>query len=446
VIAVAVVVGLLVVGGVVIATSSSGSSDADAGGSDGSVAAARTAGVDVPDSSTGVSDSQVRVGVLVADVGSAQRAGVDVESDSIARLRAAYETFAAQINDQGGIEGRTIDLVFQTFDPISEDSLQTACLALTEDAQVFAVLQGGGFYGPAELCISRDHRTLFLDPASSTAAEYYAESAGLMFSAPESLDRALAVTATVAADDGVFDGKKVGVLSTAYPTNQAAVTGGLLPALQQVGVTDLVQQQLPSDFSAAAAQVPLAVATMRDAGAEVVVLTVNQLQGSQFVQAADAQGYHPLYVLSDAAGGATDLYVEAMPDSFQALAVTSRTNIDSVTEAAAVPTAQACLDAYDAAGGPALGPDDTPAGIVQACTAMRLLEVGARGAGPALTTRSFSEALSAADPFEVGTVGGNISFADGFDGAQVFRRARFDAGCRCWAPDGGFEPVPTEQG
>lgn len=54
--------------------------------------------------------------------------------------QSAFEAVAASINDAGGIDGRRLELVFATLDPLDQSSASAACTRLTEDEQVFAVV------------------------------------------------------------------------------------------------------------------------------------------------------------------------------------------------------------------------------------------------------------------------------------------------------------------
>ena len=65
------------------------------------------------------------------------------------------------LNAHGGILGRKIVPVYESYCPIGDTQALAVCTSFTEDAKVFAVL--GRFYdntGEANLCLARDHQTI----------------------------------------------------------------------------------------------------------------------------------------------------------------------------------------------------------------------------------------------------------------------------------------------
>ena len=52
------------------------------------------------------------------------------------------------LNGNGGIGGRQLEVVYKSSSPLGTEAAEAACLELTADEEVFAVI--GGFVGPAE--------------------------------------------------------------------------------------------------------------------------------------------------------------------------------------------------------------------------------------------------------------------------------------------------------
>ena len=110
--------------------------------------------VELTDSYRGVTADSIKIGVLLLDlVKLKETAGVELKwGDNEAQYHEAIDT----VNENGGVLGRQLDPVFVFVDPLSETGYQEACVQLTEDEQVFAVI---GFVRPASaaLCYT-EHR------------------------------------------------------------------------------------------------------------------------------------------------------------------------------------------------------------------------------------------------------------------------------------------------
>lgn len=75
-----------------------------------------------------------------------------------------WEALIANLNANGGINGRTVEAVYEFYSPIDPADATRVCTALTEDNEVFAVL--GGFVGPlagtADPCITGLNETILI--------------------------------------------------------------------------------------------------------------------------------------------------------------------------------------------------------------------------------------------------------------------------------------------
>ena len=92
----------------------------------------------------------VKIGFTLFDVGGASKLGFPIGADP-AQERQAWQAMVDYVNTTGGINGRQVQPVWSTYDLTNEDSQQASCLALTQDAHVFAVL-GGYNYPSADVC------------------------------------------------------------------------------------------------------------------------------------------------------------------------------------------------------------------------------------------------------------------------------------------------------
>ena len=84
----------------------------------------------------------------------------------------AIDLFVKQINDAGGINGRTINPIITFFDPTSESDMRALCKDWTEGSPAaFAVLDGvGDWTGDDQLCITQEGHTPFLGQWTTISA------------------------------------------------------------------------------------------------------------------------------------------------------------------------------------------------------------------------------------------------------------------------------------
>ena len=75
----------------------------------------------------------------------------------------AYNAFIDNINEHGGIHGRTIMPYYKEICPVPVSLSVAACTSFTEDDHVFAVI--GSMYDPAgdaRLCVTKQHHTVLI--------------------------------------------------------------------------------------------------------------------------------------------------------------------------------------------------------------------------------------------------------------------------------------------
>ena len=106
-----------------------------------------------------MTDRSIKLGIVLVDYDCIKQF-VDFNRGD---QRATYDVFVNAINAGGGVAGRKIEAVYQTYCPIGNVEALRACTSLTEDEGVFAVI--GlliDFVGDAQLCIAREHKTIHI--------------------------------------------------------------------------------------------------------------------------------------------------------------------------------------------------------------------------------------------------------------------------------------------
>lgn len=106
-------------------------------------------------SDVGITESTISIGVAVADLEAvrAMLPGVVPETLTTDHLFDRWKVFMDDINEAGGINGRTIELVRLVWNPLDQTSFDALCAAATVDNEVFAVINGTGLSSVARKCI-----------------------------------------------------------------------------------------------------------------------------------------------------------------------------------------------------------------------------------------------------------------------------------------------------
>ena len=284
-----------------------------AAGSDGTVATeatAPTATFPADPRADGVTDDTITLGVTYVDL-AALGDIVDIDHGD---YEAAYQAVADDINASGGINGRQLELAFAPVTPIGTDSSDAACVELTEDIGVFAVV--GFMIDEAPLCYVDLHDTpavgglISQERLDRATAPWFSNIAG----AESAASRLVAAFD----DDGAFEGATVGVISLA--ADQAVMEDVTIPTLEERGieVADQAVIDVPdNDQAAALAQVGVIAERFQSAGVDTVVTVANAalttaqgLEATGFRPRLLATGFESLAAYTAAEGGFDETVVE----------------------------------------------------------------------------------------------------------------------------------------
>lgn len=113
-----------------------------------------TAPVELTASWKGVTEEAVSVAVSILDFDELRDMGLQDFGWGDQRL--IWEFYLDRLNERGGVAGRQVDAELVFYNPAFASAAETACLEMTEDREVFAVI--GAFLGPAESatpCLTR---------------------------------------------------------------------------------------------------------------------------------------------------------------------------------------------------------------------------------------------------------------------------------------------------
>ncbi|HTD49406.1 MAG TPA: ABC transporter substrate-binding protein, partial [Acidimicrobiia bacterium] len=230
----------------------------------------------------GVTASTIKVGVALVDF---KCIAAYIQTMRIDEYK-VYQAFIDDINAHGGIAGRKIVPVFQTFCPIVPAPALSLCTKFTEDDHVFAVI--GDFVdltGQAQPCIANRHKTVLIT-IDLTRAIIDSSPPGMIIGFDPLQERTVSVLLELLRHQHTLDGKKVAVLGEA--TTEHSVKTVLVPDLQKMGVnlgSTAILTIAGSDTTAASIQLQSFIEKWKTEGVNTVFLSGRQVSAQQFVPA-----------------------------------------------------------------------------------------------------------------------------------------------------------------
>lgn len=375
---------------------------------------------------TGVTDDTITVGVLIWNL---EAELVDAE--------AHWQVFFDDLNDGGGIGGRQVEPVYVEFEngpvPMTE-----ACVSLTEDHEVFAVLASTGLWGPGVLCVTERHETPLLTAAvagSGLEQELFDRSDGRLFGLGLTYEQATETLVEVLDERGELDGKRLGIVGL------EGADRALGPLLDQLGHPH--ESYLTPLSTDSIALVPAAVDAQEADGIEGIILTPGLLVARFWMNEYAARDYRPrFYVTGEGSLG----YYPAQfdPGVFDGALGLADTYSGWMQEDDPIEAERAamCRETFESATGATLEPgSDTYGGVMQRCDLAAIFEAGAAVAGEDLTREAFTEAVQGLGEIELATQPSS-SFAPGkFTAADQVRLLEWQAECGCYVPITDFQVV-----
>jgi hypothetical protein len=390
----------------------------------------------------------------------------------------AINFYVKQINDQGGINGRKINPVIDTFDPTNETEMRALCKTWTEGSPAaFAVLDGiGDWTGDDQLCITQEGHTPFIG-AWSTVTNWTNEgSPYLWWTGPDQATILQAVVNWGLSAHLIGGSIKVGVIAGDRASDVLALNQYLLPDLRNAGITPVVKSidSDPDDTATTDAQAPLVVQQLRSAGVSSVIPLIPFNVMYPVLQAETQQQWYPKLLLSDyessieSALGLIPIPYEKALNGQEGLTTETLgggpTYSDYTGPKGYDPGVKACWTPWHKAY-PQIPQGDTTdyleqqGPVVGWCQAITLFAEAARNAGPDLNRRTFVTAMSKITNF-AGTWSPVLSFGpDKRYGPTQYKIVKLrnnvppTSQCQltsqgkaqgtCWVPLTPFTPLPT---
>lgn len=366
----------------VTACSANDETSSEGGGSAGDPAGSSAEGA-ATGPSPGVTDDAVKVGITYLDLESIREI-VDLDQGD---YEASFQAVIDEINDAGGIHGRLIEPVYAPVSPIDTASAEEACVRLTEDEDVFAVV--GYFQDDGVLCPVADHGTAVIG-GNVTAARFEQADAPWFTVEPGEDEEVDSVRAL--AEAGELDGK-LGAFASIL--NQADLEDVYLPLLEDLGIEPVDSAVLDAPFDDATAQnQATAVIAERFESQGIDTVLVVGTAGLPFANGITPLGYRPQIRATNPSGIAAYAY-GADPD----FSIVDATIAGGAANAEFdEPAMQDCLDTLVSAGVEPeyVDPAEIPRGeptpfnaAIAACRQIPLLEAILDAAGPELNYGTF---------------------------------------------------------
>jgi hypothetical protein len=294
----------------------------------------------------GVTDDSIKLGVTYLDF----EAIADVVDIDQGDYEAAYTALFDDINANGGINGRTVEPVFEPINPIGSDSADAACVELTEDEDVFLAM--GFFRAEEPACYVDTHETALIGGSMTNelldriSVPWFTKDIGEDFQG-DAIRRF--------ADEGLL-GENLGIF--AITTEADLMDDVALPALEEAGIEPLdtaILDAPPDDVTAQNAAVGVIAERFRSAGVDqVLIIGSGGLTWANGVQSLD---YRPQLLVTDK--GPIDAFTSTPGDHDLSLlddAIGAGVEVPPA-DAYDTPEMQDCLAIQEAAGYPTPDPE-----------------------------------------------------------------------------------------
>jgi hypothetical protein len=229
----------------------------------------------------GVTATSIRVGVSLVDFNC-----IEQYTNSIrVNQEQQWNPYFDDINKHGGILGRQIVPVYETFCPIGNTGALNLCTKFTEDDNVFAVI--GDFIdlsGDAETCVAKDHNTVLMTFELTQAIVNQSPPGMIIFpgAVPERRD---SVLFQLLKGQHTLDGKTVGVLGET--TSQSTVDTSVVPGLKAMGVqlgSTAILTITSADTSAAQSQLDAFIEKWKSEHVDTIFVSGPQVASQQFME------------------------------------------------------------------------------------------------------------------------------------------------------------------
>jgi ABC-type branched-subunit amino acid transport system substrate-binding protein len=410
--AAAVVLVVAIVGGVIALLV--GTSGGSGGKSSSSTGASTSTAPKVPaaelNSSRGVSATSISVVFPVIDLAAiGQSTGFNASDENSID---AINTFVKAINDQGGINGRTIDAHIVKFNPLDEADMRSKCKDWTQSQSIFAVVDGlGAWTGDNQLCVTQEGHTPMIGAWSSVTTWTDDGAPFLWWTGADQADVLRNLVHWAKGNGSLRADEPFAIVAGDRHSDDLALNSYLLPALHEAGLEPAAVEKLSAsltDTATVESQAPVVVQRMKAKNVQTVIPLMPFNSFLPYLKAETSQEFFPKILLSDyegsvstALGLAEAQYPKAL-DGQLGTTFESLGNDDHPTKSGVtgyLPAGMKCYDIWKPTHANADDPENQGP-IMSWCQAIGLFQEAAQKAGRDLTRKTFVDALASITNFD----------------------------------------------
>jgi hypothetical protein len=380
---------------------------------------------------TGVTSSQVKIGVIVVDLGALNSLiGVPTAQNMEDMYNAVFNLY----NGFGGVQCRKIVPVYYSDNVLSATGEQATCLQIQQDGD-FAVINN--LYNPQEFnCLPQESvpNLFYTSPQTPAMQQFYP----YVLSSTPDYDRMIKDYVFGAQQLGLLSGQKIGIIEqSCYPELNTAIASDL----SSIGMSIASTFSYGCDTSSASLDNPLqdmsAVQQFQSAGVTTVMETARGVI-NDFANAAQGQNYDPKYIMMNDQSMALIADTSgSIPASFNgAIAITTDQEGETNTPGYQPNAATTECDTLAKAAGVAPADDQHQlAGQLDgdACAQVAVL-VAAMQHMTTLAGSALAGGLASAGPLSLSYPAGPMDVTNAQDptGGQQWRPAEWYSSCTCW--------------
>ena len=392
---------------------------------------------------TGVTEDTITVGVSMLDFELLKELNL---SQGWGDQQGVWEALIANLNANGGINGRTVEAVYEFYSPIDPIDAERVCTALTQDNEVFAVL--GGFVGPAagtaDPCITGLNETILV--GGEINADELGRSSAPWYHTEPTVEAATDNLLGLLVETGrLTDGMPVYVIAgnAAEPT-----VDGVIDALEASGaevVGRSIIEANDGDTLLQNQQLEVILERFRQSGAEAIMIPGNPAATIRGIGLAGLNGTIPVWTnnpggLNNLGDTITD---KSIADGVLTVAgpTDSEINADPLYQSACHDVVAAAMPDADLREPDEYGEDDDYwfSSVRRYCRHLALFVEIATAAGVNLTHDSFRAAAESLSDFALPGGASSLS-ATKFGARDLFRLGTFD---HTAGKEGKGETVPV---
>jgi ABC-type branched-subunit amino acid transport system substrate-binding protein len=398
----------------------------------------------------GVTPTTVKLGVAMVDFNCIKPfvEGVQIQQQEM------YKLYIDDINAHGGLAGRQIQPVYETYCPIGNTQVLALCTKLTEDEKVFAVVGNFvDFLGDAQTCLTKNHHTPLIT-YTLTKAIIDQSPPGLIILPGSSPERIDSVLGDLLQKQHTLRGKKVAILG--QTSIQNAITNTLEPALKKLGVgtgsTAILNTSTSTDTTATQAQLDSFIERWKSEHVDALFVTGTPTTSQQFIDKVRARMPKVILITDDETTrifGQGEQRAGKTPNSYEGIIIASGPTDHEYDQSA---NWKYCQDIYQRATGKVPPNRETvePKGsdgktqdlfgsVFNACQDLTLFQQIADRVGKDLNADTWAAAVNSFGPIRDVGNGQFASLHTGkYDTNDTFRLEEFDSSI---PPNGNWRPI-----